>query len=376
MATGNFSILKWLGQIFGFDAYSEREYHEMYHNGDKPVALPGASQDGIFGGSSALTNVLESLASRLTGNQLTGAEREANAFNAAEAQKSRDFTEYMTRNKYQMETQSMESAGLNPAMVYGGGQLVPTATNGAQGTSVAPSEGQMFDVLSTFMKLPAEIEEIRSAAQRNRDEGAAALETAAAATSNAQSQARQAAVSERIASVQEFRVAFEKSLAESNINVNNQQAEFLAKQAQKCQKEFEQMDDYLAVAQQNADANSKSALAALQSAMAAVRNAATNEYLSSYQSAMMRGQAMLAWAQGEGQNIVNQRLDERTKAEVDKLQKEGVKLDAEKNLIDKEGKKVSAEIVGIYTHAAAEVSEQANNWVTSFVPSMPKIGFK
>lgn len=79
---------------------------------------------------------------------LTGSQQEQNAwnaeqaeisrdFNAAEAEKSRNFTEFMARNKYSMETESMQAAGVNPAMVYGGGNLVPTAANGAQASSSA-----------------------------------------------------------------------------------------------------------------------------------------------------------------------------------------------------------------------------------------------
>ena len=96
--------------------------------------------------SSWFTNLWQSVEKRFLGTGLTGAENEANVFthnerleaqdfNADEAQKSRDFTEYMTRNKYAMETESMQQAGLNPAMMYGGGNLVSTAANGSAGTS-------------------------------------------------------------------------------------------------------------------------------------------------------------------------------------------------------------------------------------------------
>ena len=102
-----------------------------------------------------------SIENQYTRAGLTGAEREANAFSAEEAQKSRDFTQYMAQNKYQMETDSMEQAGLNPAMVYGGGTLVPTASNGATASSVSPQGagiGSAFDMITQMMRFPKELE--------------------------------------------------------------------------------------------------------------------------------------------------------------------------------------------------------------------------
>lgn len=326
-------------------------------------------QNGL---TNAAGGAIDNLVRKTTGTGLTDAEKEANAFSATEAQKSRDFEVWMASNKYQLETQSMEQAGINPAMMYGGGQLVPTASNGAAPSSVAPSGGDiagLFDLISTFARLPKELELLKSEAARNDAEATAALENAAAATRNADSAARNADVQERLASVAEYRAQFESALAASNIEVNSAQKEYLAKQGRKIDTEVDLMDDYLEVAIQNASAANKSALAALQQAAAANRNAATNEFLSSYQSCLMRGEAMLAWARGEGQSIMNQYLPDKTQKEIENLEKMGVHLDKENKLIDKEGKKVDAEIFGIYTHAAAEVSEQANNWVSTFVPN-------
>lgn len=101
----------------------------------------------------------QSIVDRMTQAHQTGAEVEAQQFSAEEAQKSRDFTEYMSRNKYQMETQSMEQSGINPAMVYGGGNLVPTAANGAQGTPSAPGSSALnpFDIMMTMARMSREL---------------------------------------------------------------------------------------------------------------------------------------------------------------------------------------------------------------------------
>lgn len=101
----------------------------------------------------------QSIVDRMTQAHQTGAEVEAQQFSAEEAQKSRDFTEYMSRNKYQMETQSMQESGINPAMVYGGGNLVPTAANGAQGTPSAPGSSSLnpFDIMMTMARMSREL---------------------------------------------------------------------------------------------------------------------------------------------------------------------------------------------------------------------------
>ena len=80
-----------------------------------------------------------------------------NEWNAQEAEKSRNFTEYMTRNKYQMETQSMQNAGINPAMVYGGGNLVPTTNNTTAASGSPIGAGNIGDLLSTLIRMPKEL---------------------------------------------------------------------------------------------------------------------------------------------------------------------------------------------------------------------------
>lgn len=118
--------------------------------------------------------LFENLARKYGGTGLTDAEKEANAFSSAEAEKSRNWEEYMARNKYQMETQSMESAGINPAMVYGGGSLVPTASNGASASSVSPEMGNLFDVISTFARLPNELKQMKANIELTEAESAKA----------------------------------------------------------------------------------------------------------------------------------------------------------------------------------------------------------
>lgn len=103
---------------------------------------------------------ISSIVNKYTGAHLTGAEQEANEFSAGEAQKSRDFTEYMARNKYAMETESMQNAGVNPAMVYGGGNLVSTASNGASASSVSPTTGDLGNLIFSIIRMPLEMKRL------------------------------------------------------------------------------------------------------------------------------------------------------------------------------------------------------------------------
>jgi len=127
---------------------------------EKGYGFPGIV-DGIAG-------VLQSLIAYYSRNELTGAEREMNEFSAGEAQKSREFTEYMARNKYSMETQSMQDAGVNPAMVYGGGNLVPTAANGAAATSSSIGAGSIADLLGTMVRMPLEMKRLNAEIEATR----------------------------------------------------------------------------------------------------------------------------------------------------------------------------------------------------------------
>lgn len=89
--------------------------------------------------------LLESATGKFLGTNLTGAEREANFFNAEEAQKQRDWEEYMASTVKQREVADYKAAGLNPMMAAGGSGSVPS---GASASSVSPSVGSLSDLFS------------------------------------------------------------------------------------------------------------------------------------------------------------------------------------------------------------------------------------
>ena len=336
--------------------------------------------------SSWFTNLWQSVEKRFLGTGLTGAENEANVFthnerleaqdfNADEAQKSRDFTEYMTRNKYAMETESMQQAGLNPAMMYGGGNLVSTAANGSAGTSsggssVSPDGLNPLDFILSLIRFPKELQQLkeniaetRAAAQQHRDLGEAALMNAETNRINAGTQQGELGVHQKLADLKEIEVQVGKALAESNISVNDEEKKRIAEETLRINKERSVIDRYIAVAEKNANSQQQQAIAALRNAEAAVQNAATNDRSADYQTSLMYSSELLNYYEGEGKQILNQYLDERQRAEIDKLLKEGVKLDKEGKLIDKQGNLVTAQTIKTYVNCGTDIANSVSRFV-------------
>lgn len=326
-----------------------------------------------------IKNFFRNLGNRYAGTGLTSAENEANAFthnerlesqdfNAAEAQKSRDFTEYMTRNKYAMETQSMEDAGINPAMVYGGGSLVPTAANGAAassspGSSVSPNSLNPLDMILSLVRFPremenlrAEISERRASASQSRDLGRAALYNAETNRIMATTGQGELGVHQKLADLKEIEVGISKALAASNIEVNDQEKQKIAAQTAQIQTDTDMMPKRLAVAERNASANEKQAMASLRTSLAAVQNAATNDRLADYQTDLMYAQAYVEWANKEGKEIINKYLEPRQIKELENLGKQGQLYDTQRHFL-------ISQQVSNYVNAACNVSNAVNKWV-------------
>lgn len=106
-------------------------------------------------------NNLGNLFAKYTGSRLTDAEREANAFNSAEAQKQRDFEQSMFNQQtelvntaFQRQVADMQAAGLNPLLAAGGGNgsAIPSAGSGSAASSVSPAgAGLNLGTILSFM---------------------------------------------------------------------------------------------------------------------------------------------------------------------------------------------------------------------------------
>lgn len=81
-------------------------------------------------------------------------ERES-AFNAAEAQKQRDFEERMATTEYQRAVEDMKKAGINPILAYSQGGNSTPSTNAASssGGSSSSSKGSVSSGLSDLAQL-------------------------------------------------------------------------------------------------------------------------------------------------------------------------------------------------------------------------------
>ena len=101
-------------------------------------------------------NSLVDLWHKITGSGLTTAEKQANAFNAEQAELQRTWAEgmYQKYNTISAQRKQWEDAGFNPAMAMTGGNAVqPAPTSASSASSVSPSAEPSFlmSLLSTVI---------------------------------------------------------------------------------------------------------------------------------------------------------------------------------------------------------------------------------
>lgn len=101
------------------------------------------------------TGPSEDIINQITKQDLTGAEKAANAFTASEAEKQRQWEADMQNTAYQRQVKDMQAAGINPALAMSNGQ--PSTPSGAAAQSVSPgSSGMNMSDLMQIMMLPAQ----------------------------------------------------------------------------------------------------------------------------------------------------------------------------------------------------------------------------
>ena len=131
----------------------------------------------------------EDIEKQITKSGLTGAEKEANAFSASEAQKQRDYETEMQNTAYQRQVADMRAAGVNPALAMNNGGAA--APSGSTAAGVQP-QGQAlnFSDLMQLMMLKPQIRLMEKQGQAVEDQGKAALATSEANTKNAETNRR------------------------------------------------------------------------------------------------------------------------------------------------------------------------------------------
>lgn len=300
---------------------------------------------------------------------LTGAEKAANAFTANEAQKQRDWETDMSNTAYQRQVKDMQAAGINPAMAMNGaGASTPS---GASASSVSPGAGLLsFGDIMQALLLPMQKKLMQSQAKLASDQGQAALITAKANERNAGTNERNAGTNERNAATNEFDAETRRmmqQLEERKTGIyeglTDEQKKEIAERAALLNLQRQQLPEQLEIAKKNANSQERQALASLRQADAAVQNAATNDRLADYDTSLKYAEEMLTWYKADGQNVVNKFLPERERAEIDRIVKDGIRLDKQGRLIDKTGRAVDAQMVATYVNAACNVSNAANRWV-------------
>lgn len=122
----------------------------------------------------AMNSRFGNVRNQITQEGLTGAQQEANAFSADEAQKQRDWEEQMSNTAYQRQVADMRAAGVNPAMAMNGSSGASTPSSAAP-SSVSPSSGISFQDILSLVMIPLQRKLLQAQAQNQRDQGEAAL---------------------------------------------------------------------------------------------------------------------------------------------------------------------------------------------------------
>lgn len=317
----------------------------------------------------SVDNFEKSVSNQVTQEGLTGAQRDANAFTAAEAEKQRAWEERMSNTSYQRQVADMRAAGVNPALAMSSSSGASTPS-GAAGSSVAPGAGNLSfqDILSVVM-LPLQRKLLASQARQARDMGNAALINAHANAARVPIEVGELGVREGQLDVQKYEAETRRMLKDIEERktaiyegLSEEQKKEIAERAALLSLERQQLPKQLEIAERRAKADEKRAIQALRQADAAVQNAATNDRLADYETSLKYAQEMITWAEKDGREIVNRYLDERQRTELDNLVKEGIYLDKRGNLVDRQGNLVTAQTVKTYVNVATDISGAFNQW--------------
>lgn len=126
---------------------SKNNYYSEFFNGEESIDESSDWAGNLIKGN--------------TGSGLTAAQKEANYFNSAEAEKQRIFERDMSNTTYQRTVADMQAAGLNPAVMLAGGASGVSTPSGSSASSVSPAVGSIGDLLS-LVRMPFELANLQA----------------------------------------------------------------------------------------------------------------------------------------------------------------------------------------------------------------------
>lgn len=136
---------------------------------------------------SASIDPLSAVASVFGAKSASSSAKSANRAMQEEAQHSRQFTMDMMRSKHQWEAEDLEAAGLNRVLSLTNGPPIGSSPVAGVMDTNQNTAGMVSSALSSA-RSGLELKNLKEDTAKKRKEGDAALESAAAATSNAVSQ--------------------------------------------------------------------------------------------------------------------------------------------------------------------------------------------